>query len=66
MANEKKTLITAVFEVEYDGGPKPEGYEYLAQHLAEEWDGENVYFQDPEQDEETSVNLVVKSVTASE
>lgn len=62
----KKTTITAVFEVEHDGGPKTGDYEYLAEHLADEWDGLNVYFQDPQQDDETSVNLTVRSITASE
>jgi hypothetical protein len=61
MAKKKNPTLTMTFEVEYSDGPRLKEYESLAVHLAEEWEGHEVYFQDPEKDEETSVLLYVKS-----
>ncbi|MGW9067848.1 hypothetical protein ACWGQT_00150 [Streptomyces yangpuensis] len=61
----KETVLTVAFTVEYDDGPRPKSYEALATHLAEEWEGHEVYFQDPEKEDETSVRLFVKFAEVS-
>lgn len=61
MASKNETVLTVTFSVDYSDGPRLKSYEALAMHLAEEWEGHEVYFQDPEKDDETSVHLYVKS-----
>jgi hypothetical protein len=61
MGSKKETVLTVVFVVEHSDGQRLRSYEALATHLAEEWEGHEVYFQDPDQDDETSVHLYVRS-----
>ncbi|MFJ4902801.1 hypothetical protein [Streptomyces sp. NPDC088727] len=61
MQSKKEKVLTMVFVVEHSDGPRLRSYEALATHLAEEWEGHEVYFQDPDKDEETSVHLYVRS-----
>lgn len=64
--SKKTPKLIVTMSVEYNDGPKVESYEALAMHLAEEWEGLEVYFQDPDQDDETSVNLYVSSIDTIE
>lgn len=61
MAKKKETVLTVTFVVEHSDGPRLKSYEALAMHLAEEWEGHEEYFQDPDKDDETSVLLYVRS-----
>ncbi|MFF7198234.1 hypothetical protein ACFZAM_31560 [Streptomyces sp. NPDC008079] len=61
MKSKKETVLTVTFVVEHSDGPNLTSYEPLATHLAQEWEGHEVYFQAPDEEDETSVHLYVRS-----
>lgn len=58
MAKKKlKGTMTVTFKVEQTDGDTPETLDALAEWGYMEWEGLEVYFQDPEQEDETVVKL---------
>ncbi|MBD3004687.1 hypothetical protein [Streptomyces sp. 5-10] len=65
MAGKKTHTLTATFIIEHSDGPKVGTYDALAEYLATEWEGMEVYFQGAGEDDETSVNLFVRNIETS-
>jgi hypothetical protein len=52
--------VTVTFKVKQTDGPTPETLDSLEEWIDSEWGGLEVYIADPEEDEETVVELEVK------
>lgn len=64
MARRKKLTgtLTVTFKVKQTDGPTPETLDSLEEWIESEWAGLEAYIADPEEDEETAVELEVVKV----
>lgn len=63
MAKKKLTgTMTVTFKVEQTDGDTPETLDQIEEWAEGEWEGLEVYFQDPDQDDETVVKLEIQKV----